>query len=125
MLLAAFNWVPYYPAKTLELSIYYLDKIIGFIASLEQFIIKNIPLNTSLLISSYLVIITFIIAFEKKNTKSLFGLLTAIIILQLSSIAAKWEVQNQNEFIVLNTSKKTQLIERKGTIATVYANDSF
>jgi competence protein ComEC len=124
MLLAAFNWVPYYLAKTLELSIYYLDKIIGFIASLEQFIIKNIPLNASLLVSSYLVIITFIIAFEKRNTKSLFGLLTAIIILQLSSIAAKWEVQNQNEFIVLNTSKKTQLIERTGTIATVYANDT-
>ncbi|PJJ10570.1 competence protein ComEC [Flavobacterium sp. 1] len=124
MILASFNWVPYYPAKTLELSIHYLDKIIGFIASFEQFIIKNIPLNTPLLISSYLVIITMIIALQRRNTKSVFVVLSAVITLQLSCIATKWEIQNQTEFIVLNTSKKTQLIERNGTTATVYANDS-
>ena len=124
MLLAAFNWVPFYPAKALELSIHYLDKIIGFIASLEQFIIKNIPLNTPLLISSYLVIITLIIAFEKRSKKSLFGVLSAIIILQLCFITTKWEVQRQTEFIVLNTSKRTQIIERNGAVATVYTNDT-
>nr|WP_315157954.1 ComEC/Rec2 family competence protein [uncultured Flavobacterium sp.] len=124
MLLAAFGWIPYYPAKILELSIYYLDQTIGFIASFEQFIIKNIPLNSPLLISSYLVIITLIIAFQQKNTKSIFAVLSAVILLQLSCIATKWEIQNQTEFIVLNSSKKTQLIERNGTIATVYTNDS-
>ncbi|MGQ7945547.1 ComEC/Rec2 family competence protein [Flavobacterium sp. WC2509] len=124
MLLAALNWVPYYPAKTLELSIYYLDKIIGAIASFEQFIIKNIPLNTSLLISSYLVIITLIIAFQVKNTKSIFSVLSAIILLQIACITTKWEIQNQTEFIVLNSSKKTQLIERNGTIVSLYANDA-
>ncbi|REG96229.1 ComEC/Rec2 family competence protein [Flavobacterium aquicola] len=124
MLLAACSWVPYYPAKTLELSIYYLDRIISFIASLEQFIVRDIPLNTSILISGYLAIITLIIAFEHKNTKSIFGVLTAVVLLQLSCITTKWEIQNQAEFIVLNTSKKTQLIERNGSIANVYANDS-
>jgi len=122
MLLAALGWVPYYLAKTLELSIYFLDKVIGFIASLEQFIIKNIPLNTPLLISSYLVIITMIIAFQQKNIKATFVTLFAIVILQLSLISTKWETQNQAEFIVLNTSKNTQLIERNGTATTVYAN---
>ena len=121
MFAAAFNWVPFYPAKTLELSIYYLDKIICFIASLEQFIIKNIPLNIPLLISSYLVIIAVIIAFQIKNIKSVFGVLIAIILLQLSLITTKWEVQNQTEFIVLNTSKTTQLIERNGSFANLYA----
>ena len=124
MFAAAFNWVPYYTAKALELSIYYLDKIIGFIASLEQFIIKNIPLNIPLLISSYLVIIAFIIAFQIKNIKSVFGVLIAIILLQLCLITTKWEVQNQTEFIVLNTSKTTQLIERNGSIVNLYTNKS-
>ena len=124
MLLAAFGWVPYYPAKILELSIYCLDQTISYIASFEQFIIKNIPLNTPLLISSYLVIITLIIAFQQKTIRSLFAVLSAIILLQLSCIATKWEIQNQTEFIVLNNYKKTQLIERNGTIVTVYANDS-
>ncbi|WP_348824288.1 ComEC/Rec2 family competence protein [Flavobacterium aestuarii] len=124
MLLAAFGWVPYYPAKTLELSIYFMDKFIGFIASLEQFILKNIPLNTPQLICSYLVIITIIIAFQHKNIKTTWAALLSIVMLQLSLIAAKWQVQHQTEFIVLNTSKKTQLIERNGAIATVYSNDS-
>lgn len=124
MLLAAFNWVPYYPAKILELSIYFLDKTIGYIASLEQFVIKNIPLNLPLLISSYLVIITLIITFERRNTKNLLGLLSSIILLQLACITTKWEVHNQKEFIILNSSKKTQIIERNATFTKLYSNDS-
>jgi competence protein ComEC len=123
MVLASFNWVPFYPAKTLEISIYYLDKIISSIASLEQFIIKDIPLNTSLLISSYLVIITAIITFQQKSFKTLVWTLLAIIAFQLSAIATKWEIQNQTEFVVLNASKNTQLIERNGENTILYAND--
>lgn len=124
MLLAAFGWAPYYFAKTLELSIYFMDKVIGFIASLEQFILKNIPLNTPLLISSYLVIIAMIIAFQHKNIKSTLALLSAIVMLQLSLIVTKWEVQNQNEFIVFNIPKKTELLERNGNTAIAYTNDA-
>ncbi|WP_281637132.1 ComEC/Rec2 family competence protein [Flavobacterium marginilacus] len=124
MILAAFNWIPFYPAKILEISIYCLDKTINIIASLEQFIIKDIPLNTSLLISGYLVIITVIIWLQQKHFKNLTLALTSIILFQLATITTKWEVQNQTEFIVLNTSKNTQLIERKGSEATLYANDS-
>jgi competence protein ComEC len=124
MSLAAFNWVPFYPAKILEISIYYLDKIIGFIASLEQFIIKDIPLNAPLLISSYLVIIAIIIAFQQKHFKNFTLALIAVVVLQLSAIVTKWEVQNQAEFVVLNTSKNTQLIERNGANAKLYASDN-
>ncbi|MBW4359285.1 ComEC/Rec2 family competence protein [Flavobacterium taihuense] len=124
MVFASFNWVPFYLAKILEISIFYLDKIIGSIASLEQFIIKDIPLNAPLLISSYLVIITTIISFEEKRFKNLVWALSATIMLQLSALVTKWEVQNQDELIVLNTSKNTQLVERNGTAATLFANDS-
>lgn len=124
MVFAAFNWVPFFPAKILETSIFYLDKIIAAIASLEQFIIKDIPLNTALLISGYLVMITVIIAFKQRSFKSLAFSLIAIITFQLSAIATKWSVQNQSEFIVLNTSKNTQLIERNGSNAILHSNDS-
>ena len=125
MLLASFNWVPFYPSKILEISIYYLDKIISQIASLEQFIIKDIPLNTSLLISGYLVIIMLILVFQEKNTKNLFVALSAIILFQLFSIKTKFDIQNQREFIVLNTSKKTHIIERNGTQISLYSNETF
>jgi competence protein ComEC len=124
MVFAAFNWVPFYPSKSLELSIYYLDKIINTIASLEQFIIKDIPLNTSLLLTGYLALITVVIWFKKPNATRLLFALASIALLQLSIIKTKWEVQNQDEFIVYNTKKNTLITERKGNQVTLYANDS-
>jgi competence protein ComEC len=124
MVLAAFNWVPFYPAKTLEISIYYLDKIINTIASFESFIIKDIPLNTSLLITTYLILIAMVIWFKKPTFKSLTFVFISIVVLQISSIKTKWEVQNQGEFVVFNTKKNTLLLERNGFNTTLYANDS-
>lgn len=124
LFLASCNWVPYYPAKTLELSIYYLNKIISYIASFEQFVVKDIPLNSSLLVTSYLVIIALVIALQFRNTKSLFLCLATIVIFQITAIATKYNLQNQKEFIVLNRSKKTQIIERNSIFTTVYSQDS-
>ena len=45
MLLAALNVIPVFLSQLLEWSIYYLNKIINAIASLEQFIIQDIPLQ--------------------------------------------------------------------------------
>ena len=124
MLFATFNWVPFYPAKALEISIYYLDKIINTIATFESFIIKDIPLNTSLLITGYLMLIAIIVWFKKPNFKSLMVVLISIAILQISNIKTKWDIQNQEEFIVFNTKKNTLLLERKGFNTTLFANDS-
>lgn len=124
MSLAAFNWVPFYPAKGLELSIYYLDKIINTIASFEQFVIKNIPLNASLLICGYLFIISIILWFQKPSFNRITMVLVAILALQLSSLKTKWEIQNQEELVVYNSKKNTLITERIGQNVTLYANDS-
>lgn len=124
MVLAAFNWVPFYPSKALELSIYYLDKIISTIASFEQFIIKDIPLNTSLLITEYVFIIATICWFKKPSFKRATLVLLAIVMLQLSTIKTKWEIQNQEELVVFNVKKNTLITERFGENVTLYANDS-
>ncbi|WP_281322819.1 ComEC/Rec2 family competence protein [Flavobacterium aestivum] len=124
MLLATFNWVPFYPAKALEISIYYLDKIINTIATFESFIIKDIPLNTLLLITRYLVLIAIIIWFKKPNFKSLMVVLTTIAVLQISSIKTKWDIQNQEELIILNAKRNTLLLERKGFDTNLFAKDS-
>ena len=42
MVLAAFNYVPQFPAKVLEWSIWLLNKIIAWVASFEDFIFKDI-----------------------------------------------------------------------------------
>ncbi|WP_425269133.1 ComEC/Rec2 family competence protein [Flavobacterium urumqiense] len=124
MVLAAFGYVPFVFAKPLEWSIYYLNKIINSIASLEQFIIHNISFNYSLLITSYLLIIAAVIWFKKPNFSKFIFLLITIVILQTSFLQNRYNIQNQQEWVVFNLKKNTLITERNGNDVSMYANDS-
>ena len=124
MVLAAFGYVPFVLAKPLEWSIYYLNKIINSIASVEQFIIHNISFNYSLLISSYLLILAVVIWFKKPNFNKLILVLITIVILQISFLQNRYKIQNQQEWVVFNLKKNTLITERNGNDVSIYANDS-
>ena len=124
MLLAAFNMIPVFLSQLLEWSIYYLNKIINAIASLEQFIIQDIPLHFYLLLSGYLLLFALIIWFKKPSFNRLAVILISIIILQFSYFKIEYKIQNEEEFIVFNSRKNTLIAERNGENILVYANDS-
>ena len=124
MLLAAFNMIPVFLSQLLEWSIYYLNKIINAIASLEQFIIQDIPLHFYLLISSYLLLFTIIIWFKKPSFNKLALVLISILILQFSYFKIQWKIQTEQELVVFNSKKSTLIAERKGENILIYANDS-
>lgn len=124
MTLAAFNYVPLFLSKPLEWSIYYLNKIVNSIASFEQFIIRDIPFNTYLLVSSYIFILATIVWFKKPSFHKLIIVLLAIITLQLSYIQTQWNIQKQQEWVVFNLKRNTLIVERHGSKAVLYANDS-
>jgi competence protein ComEC len=124
MVLAAFGYVPFFLAKPLEWSIYYLNKIINAIASLEQFIIQNISFNYYLLISSYLLIITVIIWFKKPSFNKLILALITIVMMQISFLQARYSIKNQQEWVVFNLKRNTLITERNGNDVSLYANDS-
>lgn len=124
MLLAAFNIIPVFLSQLLEWSIYYLNKIINAIASLEQFIIQDIPLHFYLLLNGYLLLFALIIWFKKPSFNRLAVILISIIILQFSYFKIEYKIQNEEEFIVFNSRKNTLITERKGETILVYANDS-
>lgn len=124
MLLAAFNMIPVFLSQLLEWSIYYLNKIINAIASLEQFIIHDIPLHFYLLLSGYLLLFALIIWFKKPSFNRLAVILISIIILQFSYFKIQYKIQNEEEFIVFNSRKNTLIAERNGENILIYANDS-
>lgn len=124
MLLAAFNMIPVFLSQLLEWSIYYLNKIINAIASLEQFIIQDIPLHFYLLLSGYLLLFALIIWFKKPSFNRLAVILISIIILQFSYFKIEYKIQNEEEFIVFNSRKNTLIAERNGENILIYANDS-
>lgn len=124
MLLAAFNMIPVFLSQLLEWSIYYLNKIINAIASLEQFIIQDIPLHFYLLLSGYLLLFTVILWFKKPNFTKLALVLIAILISQFSYFKIQWKIQTEQELVVFNSKKSTLIAERKGENILVYASDS-
>ncbi|WP_413999480.1 ComEC/Rec2 family competence protein [Flavobacterium sp. W1B] len=124
MLLASLDYVPFLLTKPFEWSIYFLNKIVNFIASFEQFIIKDIPFNAYLLASFYLTIIAFIVFFQNPNFKKLTIALISIITIQLVFITNQWKINQQQEWLVYNVKKNTLITERYGNKVALYANDS-
>jgi len=124
MAFAAFGFTALWLNKPLEWSIILLNKIINTIASFEQFIIKDIPFNFSLLTSSYILIIALIIWFKKSYFNRLILVLISIITFQLTVLITNWQTQNQEEWIVFNVKRNTLIVQRQGNEVSLYSNDS-
>jgi competence protein ComEC len=124
MVLAAFDYVPEIPAKILEYSIYFLNKTINWVASFEQFIIKDIPFNWQMLWSLYVLIIAVVIWFKRPNFNKLALALITILLFQSTYFVTQWNNQQQKEWIVFNVKKKTLITERIGEGVTIFCNDS-
>ncbi|MEA9413362.1 ComEC/Rec2 family competence protein [Flavobacterium sp. PL02] len=124
MVLAAFDVTPLILVQLLEKSIFYLNKIINGIASFESFIIRDISFNTYLLISSFLLIITATIWFKKPTFTKLAFTLTSIILLQITFIVNRKDTEIQEEWIVYNVARNSQITERKGNNVQLFTTDT-
>jgi competence protein ComEC len=123
MVLAAFDFVPMITMRSLEFCLYFLNKIINWVASFEQFIIKDIPINWQTLFSLYLLIIAIIVLFKKPSYPKIVVSLFSLLLFQTTLLVTRWEIQNQHEWIVFNSWKNTLITERNGVKVTVYGND--
>ncbi|PXY41596.1 competence protein ComEC [Flavobacterium cheongpyeongense] len=124
MILAVFNIAPLFLIQILEKSIYLLNKVIHFIASFDSFVIRNISFNNYYLFAFYIWIIITIIWIKKPKFSKLIGVLVSIILLQISFLFTKKNIQSQHEIIVYNTKKKTIISERDGEDVTFFCNDN-
>ena len=124
LILAAFNYVPFYPMELLSLSVKLINYTINKIASQEQFIITNIPYNKYLLIGSYFPIISIILFVYKRNYQRLTIVLLSIIVVQTVSIISKKDAQSTTEFIVFHKSAQSIFVSRVGQKAVIFATDS-
>jgi competence protein ComEC len=123
MVMSTFDFVPMLTMKSLEFCIYYLNKIINLVASFEQFIIKDIPINWQSLFCLYLLIIAFVILFKKPTYPKIVFAFISVLLFQSTLFITRWEIQNQMEFIVFNSWKNTLITERNGNKVTVYGNE--
>ena len=125
MLLAYFDVVPIFAGKILEYSIWILNQVIAWIASLEQFILRDISMNKTILIGFYFMIFGVFWYFKKPNFNKLVFALIAVVCFQISILSSKYIYQTQSELVVFNIKKNTIIAERSGQKTIVFANDSF
>ena len=124
MILAIFISPPVIIIAIFEKSIYLLNKTIHIVASFEWFVIRDISFNFYYLLTFYLFIISAIVWNKKPNYNQFVFLLITTVLLQLSFIYTKKEIENTNELIVYNTKKNTLLSERTGKKITLFTNDT-
>lgn len=125
LFLASFGITPTILVKPLELGIHALNSAIHFVASFEQFLIKDIPFNYLLLITSYATILALIFWLKKPAFNRLSVSLILIIVFQSIQLYTKWQIQNDEEWIILNSKKNSIVLERHGDKAVVFTNDNF
>lgn len=124
MLLAIFNICTYWLLKPLEWSIWLMNKVINWVASFENFVLKDISFTAPMMWLFYGLIILFFISVEKPTFKKIIATLCCIIALQAVFIFEKYKVQKTNELIVFNKNRNTAITIRNGSKLILYANDS-
>jgi competence protein ComEC len=124
MLFAIFHNPPEILVEIFEKSIYILNQMIHYVATFESFVIRDISFNFYYLLTFYFFIIASTIWFKKPGYNKLVILLMTIILLQVSFIATKKEIETQQELIVYNVKKNTFISERTGRNVKLFTTDT-
>lgn len=109
--------------KALRLLVEGMNGFIGWIASFERLILKDIPFTAVLTVLLYMVITFFGLWLYKKSYKRTAALLTSVLLFQCTYMATAWEAENRNELVVFSSYKSTLIADNNGNKLTIMTND--
>ena len=121
-ILAAFGVVFVPMIRALEWSIWFINQVVKCIASLESFVLQNIPLTNLMLFGLYLFLITSILWLKKPSFQKLVVSLIAFFLFELASLKAKFDVEKSKEFVVFYQKKNTIIGLRNGKNIGLFYN---
>lgn len=124
VIMGCFGIVPQFVIVPLEMMISFQNKCIGWVASGDAFVFKNIGFTAAMLWVSYLVITTGILWFQKPSYRKMVLTLCSVILLQMVCVYNKWQSTNTEEMIVYHQKKSTMITERRNNHVIVFGNDS-
>ncbi|HMI06671.1 MAG TPA: ComEC/Rec2 family competence protein [Flavobacterium sp.] len=124
MVLATFGLTPVLLVKTLELSIFALNKIIAGVASFDQFIIQDISFNQYMMLTLYLLIVASVIWLKKPNFRKMAFAFVSLIVFQLACFGTISANRQQKEWVVFDVKKSTLIAEKSGFKITIFSNEN-
>ncbi|CAM4005697.1 ComEC/Rec2 family competence protein [Flavobacterium branchiophilum] len=110
LIMAACNFVSHFWLMILKFFIALLNQIISWVASFETFVFSNIPLHKWVMLSLYLMLVTWIICFKKRHFKTIRAGLISILIFQLTLFYTKYHLTSNAEMVVFDTWKQSIVV---------------
>ena len=123
IILALVNLLPQVLADLYELIIGLMSDVVTVVSQQESFIFQNISFSLLLMGAFYILILTTINWLHYREIKPLFYLFSSIIIVQITLLYEKNQVQKTREFIVFHQVKKTLIGIRVGNKLNLYEQE--
>ncbi|MBK8600210.1 MAG: ComEC/Rec2 family competence protein [Flavobacterium sp.] len=120
MILILFDLAPLFLAQIVEKSIALLNDIIHRIASFDQMVLTDIPFNSMMVLSCYLLLIAGVLYCKRPSFQRITFVTVGVLLLQASFIYTRWATENKSELIVFNIKRSTLIAERNGEEVTLF-----
>lgn len=124
VIIGCFGIVPKFVIVPLTMMIAIQNKCIGWVASWDALVFKNIGFTAAMLWTSYLVIIALGLWLQKPIYKKVVLAMVSVLLLQIVCLHNKWQSTNTQEMIVYHQKKSTMITERKNNKVILFGNDS-
>lgn len=124
VIIGCFGTVPKFVIVPLTMMIAIQNKCIGWVASWDALVFKNIGFTAAMLWTSYLVIIALGLWLQKPIYKKVVLAMVSVLLLQIVCLHNKWQSTNTQEMIVYHQKKSTMITERKNNKVILFGNDS-
>lgn len=124
VLLASIQLLPYWLLVCYEKALSLMNHIIGYIASVEQLVIRDVYFDTICLCLCYLAIVWAVIYLRARKVKFVYFFFLTLLSLQTYFFYLKYESGKKELLIVFHQYKKTVIALQQGREATFYLSDT-
>ena len=124
VLLASIQLLPYWLLVCYEKALSLMNHIIGYIASVEQLVIRDVYFDTICLCFCYLAIVWAVIYLRARKVKFVYFFFLTLLSLQTYFFYLKYESGKKEQLIVFHQYKKTVIALQQGREATFYLSDT-
>ena len=124
VLLASIQLLPYWLLVYYEKALSLMNHMIGYIASVEQLVIRDVYFDTICLCLCYLAIVWAVIYLGARKVKFVDFFFLTLLSLQTYFFYLKYESGKKEQLIVFHQYKKTVIALQQGREATFYLSDT-
>jgi len=124
VLFSVFGWIPMIITEILSQLILIMNGYVSWIASFENFVLKDIPFNFYLLFGTFLVSISCFLWFKNPNAKRLQFALFSLLVFQLCYFGSKYYHIQSDEVIIFQYPKRTIIAEKRDNKIRLITTDT-